>query len=72
MLFGPTKPPLVSTAETHFSLAYGTEVVLSVECGIPFARYMWLDEDTNEHLLNHNLDTIDELHDKVHLRIAVY
>ncbi|KAL5579016.1 hypothetical protein UlMin_011458 [Ulmus minor] len=29
-----------STGETPFSLAYGTEAVIPVECGIPSARYM--------------------------------
>ena len=33
-----------SRGETPFSLAYGTEAFIPVECGIPFARYMWLDE----------------------------
>ena len=33
---------------------------------------MWLDEDSNRNLLNHSLDTIDELHDKAHLRTALY
>ena len=61
-----------SISETPFSLAYVTEAVLLVECGIPFARYMWLDEETNWHKLNHNLDTIDELHNKAHLRTALY
>ena len=33
---------------------------------------MWLDEDSNRKLLNHNLDAIDELRDKAHLRTALY
>ena len=61
-----------STGETPFSLTYGTEAVIPVECGIPSARYMWLDEDSNRELLNHNLDAIDELYDKAHLHIAFY
>ena len=61
-----------STSETLFSLAYGTEAVIPVECSIPSARYMWLDEDSNRDLLNHNLDAIDELRDKAHLRTALY
>ena len=61
-----------STGETPFSLAYDTKAVIPVECGIPSARYMWLNEDSNRDLLNHSLDTIDELHDKAHLRTALY
>ncbi|KAL5576837.1 hypothetical protein UlMin_018536 [Ulmus minor] len=61
-----------STGETPFALAYGTEAVIPVECGIPSARYMWLDEDSNTELLNHSLDAIDELRDKAHLRTALY
>ena len=61
-----------STGETPFSLAYGTEAVIPVECGIPSARYMWLDEDSNRELLNHNLDAIDELCDKARLHTAFY
>ncbi|KAL5580268.1 hypothetical protein UlMin_012710 [Ulmus minor] len=61
-----------STGETPFSLAYGTEAVIPVECGIPLARYMWLDKDSNRDLLNHSLDAIDELRDKAHLRTALY
>ena len=33
---------------------------------------MWLNEDSNRDLLNHSLDTIDELWDKAHLRTALY
>ena len=33
---------------------------------------MWLDEDSNRVLLNHNLDAIDELRDKAHLRTTFY
>ena len=61
-----------STGETPFSLAYGTEAVIPVECGIPSARYMWLNEGSNTDLLNHSLDAIDELRDKAHLRTALY
>ena len=61
-----------SLGETPFSLAYGTEVVIPIECGIPFVRYIWLNEDTNQELLNHNLDAFDELHDKAHLRTTFY
>ena len=39
-------PPL-HLALRLFSPAYGTEVVLFIECGIPSARYLSLDEDTN-------------------------
>ena len=61
-----------STRETPFLLAYGTEAIIPVECGIPSASYIWLNEDTNQELLNHNLDTIDELCDKAHLHTALY
>ena len=61
-----------STGETPFSLAYGTEAVIPIECGIPSTRYIWLDKEINQELLNHNLDTIDELRDKAHLRTAFY
>ena len=58
-----------STIETPFSLPYGIEVVIPVECGIPSARYMWLDEETNHELLKNNLDAIDKLHAKAHLAL---
>ena len=61
-----------STGETLFSLAYGTEVVIPIEYGIPYAKYMWLNEYTNQELLNHNLDAIDKLLDKAHHHIAYY
>jgi len=61
-----------STGETLFSLTYGTEAVIPVKCGIPSARYIWLDEDSNKDLLNHSLNVIDELRDKTHLRTALY
>ena len=61
-----------STGETPFSLTYGTEAVIHVECGISSVRYMWLDEDSKRELLNHSLDAIDELHDKAHLRTVFY
>ena len=61
-----------SIGETPFLLAYGTKAVIPIECGIPFARYMWLDENTNHKLLNHNLDAINELCDKAHLCTTLY
>ena len=36
-----------STGKTPFSLAFDTKAILPVKCDISFARYMWLDEDTN-------------------------
>ena len=33
---------------------------------------MWLNEDSNGELLNHSLNAINELHDKAHLRTALY
>ena len=33
---------------------------------------MWLYEETNQELLNHNFDAIDELCDKSHLRTTYY
>ena len=61
-----------STGETPFSLAYGTEAFIPVECGILSARYMWLGKDSNRDLLNHSLDAIDELRDKAHFRTVLY
>ena len=61
-----------STGDTPFSLAYGTEAFIHVECSIPSARYMWLDEDSNRDLLNHSLNAIDELRDKAHHHTALY
>lgn len=72
MLWAYRTTAKTSTGETLFSLAYSTEVVLPVECGIPSARCLWLDKDSNRDLLNHSLDTSDELCDKAHLRAALY
>ena len=72
MLWAYQTTARTSTRETPFSLTNGTEVVIPVECGIPSVRYIWLDEDSNRELLNHNLDAIDDLRDKAHLRIAFY
>ena len=59
MLWAYRATTRTSTGETPFSLAYGIEAVIPVKCGIPSARYMWLDEDSNRELLNHNLDEIE-------------
>ena len=72
MLWAYRTTAKIYTGETPFSLTYGTEAVIPVECGIPSARYMWLDEDSNRDLLNDSLDVIDELCDKAHLRTALY
>ena len=56
MLWAYRTTAKTSTGETPFSLAYVTEAVTPVEYGIPSARYMWLDEDSNRELLNHSLD----------------
>ena len=60
------------TVETPFLLTYGTKVIIPIKCGILFVGYMLLNEDTNQELINHNLDAIDELRDKAHLRVAFY
>ena len=72
MLWAYRTTAKTTTGETPFSLAYGTDAVKPVECGIPSARYMWLDEDSNKNLLNHSLEASDELRDKAHLRTALY
>ena len=72
MLWAYQTTAKTSTGETPFSLAYGTEAVIPVECSISSVRYMWLDEDSNRDLLNHSLDKIDELCNKAHLRTALY
>ena len=64
MLWAYRTTAKTSIGKTPFSLAYGTEAVIPVKCGIPSARYIWLDENSNRDLLNHILDVIDELHDK--------
>ncbi|KAL0439056.1 UNVERIFIED_CONTAM: hypothetical protein Slati_2388600 [Sesamum latifolium] len=64
--------PRGSTRETPFSLVYGTEAIIPAELGIPSHRVMNFSEECNENFLRENLDLIEELREKVFLRMQRY
>lgn len=52
--------PRGSTNTTQFSLAFGSEVVVPVEVGIPIAQLEEFDEQANKEPLLLNLDFLEE------------
>ncbi|KAK3012405.1 hypothetical protein RJ639_012054 [Escallonia herrerae] len=61
-----------ATGETPFSLAFGTEAIIPLEIGLPSARLVTYNPDTNDAGLRGNLDLLDETRDQVAMRLAAY
>lgn len=61
-----------STNETPFSLAFGMEIVILVEIGLPIMWIEHYDESSNPVQLRANLDLLEETRDKACLRMDVY
>ncbi|KAL0433451.1 UNVERIFIED_CONTAM: hypothetical protein Slati_2679400 [Sesamum latifolium] len=64
--------PRGSTGESPFSLVYGTEAIIPAELRIPSHRVMHFSEECNSNLLKESLDLIEELREKVFIRIQRY
>ncbi|GKU99702.1 hypothetical protein SLEP1_g12506 [Rubroshorea leprosula] len=60
--------PSSGTGKTPFSLAYGAEVVIPVEVGLPSDRAGRHNNPNNEQLLRENLDLIKEVREMSHIR----
>jgi len=60
--------PHSSTRKTPFRLAYGTNAVIPAEIGEPSWRTKIFSEDTNDALLQEELDLLDERRIIAHLR----
>ncbi|GKV04724.1 hypothetical protein SLEP1_g16838 [Rubroshorea leprosula] len=60
--------PSSATGETSFSLAYGAEVVIPVEVGLPSARSDCHDDHNNGQLLRENLDLVEEVRELARIR----
>ena len=61
MCFGPTELPFALPQEKQIFPSHIT-LMPSYQSSVEF--YTWLNEETNEQFLSHNLDAIDDLHDK--------
>ncbi|XXG49634.1 hypothetical protein AAC387_Pa02g3763 [Persea americana] len=64
--------PRRSTSTTPFSLAYGMEVVIPFEVGLPTLRYELFDQSQNDVNLALELDLAEERRDIVAIRLAAY
>ncbi|XP_059654984.1 uncharacterized protein LOC132301775 [Cornus florida] len=58
--------------ETPFSLAYGTEAVIPTEVETPTIRTLAWGEESNNQLLEHNLDLLEEKREATTIRLAAY
>ena len=58
--------------ETPFNLAFRTDAVISVEIGVPSARVMNFDELSNSERLRADLDLLEEIRQKVRIRMVAY
>lgn len=72
MLWAYRTSSRVSTRETHFKLAYGTEAMLPVEFGSPSYRIIKFEELTNEEGIQTNLDLVDEVRDQAVQKMEKY
>nr|GEV99714.1 reverse transcriptase domain-containing protein [Tanacetum cinerariifolium] len=59
-----------SNGDTSFSLAYGTEAVISIEIGMPSLRYTKVNQAKNDKGLLLNLDVLEERREKTAIREA--
>ncbi|XP_074330151.1 uncharacterized protein LOC141667497 [Apium graveolens] len=64
--------PRISTCETPFKLAYGTEAMLPIEVGALSHRAINFDEVANEEGLRTNIELIDEVRDQAVARMERY
>ncbi|XP_052177535.1 uncharacterized protein LOC127791591 [Diospyros lotus] len=61
-----------STAETPFSLVYGSEAMIPAEHKVTSQRRATFNPEGNDELLAANLDLLEEARDTARLRIAIY
>ncbi|KAK3022653.1 hypothetical protein RJ639_045419 [Escallonia herrerae] len=61
-----------ATGKTPFSLAFGTEAIIPLKIGLPSARVITYNPDTNDAGLRGNLDLLDESRDQAAMRLAAY
>lgn len=62
----------ILTGEIPFSLAFGTEAIISMEIRLPSFRVEEYNEDTNSKLLRANLDLLEEHRECFAMRIVSY
>lgn len=61
-----------SMNKTLFNLAFGTEAIILVKIGLSIMQIECSDEATNMNQLWANLNLLEEIRDRAHLRIAIY
>ncbi|KAK2999343.1 hypothetical protein RJ639_022750 [Escallonia herrerae] len=64
--------PFAMWGETPFSLAFGTEAIIPLEIGLPSARLVTYNPNTNYAGLRGNLDLLDETQDQAAMHLAAY
>ena len=64
--------PRKSTGETHFSMTYGAEAVISLENGFPTMRTSTFTSDGNDELLKKNLNLVEERRENAMVQLAYY
>jgi hypothetical protein len=60
------------TSETPFALAYGVEVIIPLEVGLPIIRTTEFDAEQNENNLRKDLNLIEERRDLAAIKLASY
>lgn len=68
----PNTSSLIEPGETPFSLTFGAEAVIHAEESVSSPCYQWLEEESNKQLINHIIDTIDELREHHLTRLVVH
>ena len=64
--------PRKSTGETHFSMTYGAEAVISLENGFPTMRTSTFTSNGNDELLKKNLNLVEERRENAMVQLAYY
>ena len=64
--------PRRSTGETPFSMTYGAETVIPLETGFPTLRTSLFTPNSNDSLLERNLDLVEERRENVMVQLAYY
>ena len=72
MLWAYQTTQRLSTGETPFALAFGTEVIILIKLKLPSVRVVPFDEQCNSRDLKANLDLLEEKRKTAHVRMAAY
>ena len=72
ILWAHRTTPRIPTKKLPFNIAYGTEVMISLEIGLPSIRVEQYSEPSNSECRRADLDLLPEVRQQVQVRMAAY